>query len=715
MQWYATRDYSIHVSTNDKGITVVYPDNYDVAKRLERCVKNELSAIKLVQSKILAIETPGLSKVHNSLKDKVCNITSTLTDIINTRLRLKRENEQKRELAQEITSNRSKVHNFLAFDIDEQVLEVLKLGPNFIPLNTTKIFDIRQHKRSTLNNILNNAIGRKMHYISKVKPVKECVGKLQNPNLSIETKTLGWEFLFEMENHNIDNTVHLKQFISKSTMSKVKDLARRNDVIVNIADKNLGLTINNTDWYVKEYQRQLQCTETYVFATLYPNDGVIQKGVSDLRDICAKYSGEGTFTKDIAFLQSRKTKDIKLPSLNLLPKVHKLEDRASSVNEGMLKGRPIINGFAYTTAETSRIVAKHLDSFNDSFRLMFEQEKMTFPIIKNSDELVSKLQELHIPFNDINYIWLVTFDFESLYTNIEGRLFTELLDFASEQNWIQDTSYNFLSDLFHFNQNNGYFHVGHKYIYKQTKGLAMGSYDSQSIANYVLLMYELDMLRSSEMKSNLLLYCRYIDDGFAIIQGNSTNAVKICESIARSMPSGIPITFAINKFSVNFLDLWLEVGENTLSNGHLDYRIYQKKFNTYTYPPYVSNHDTHVFSCITKSELNRYKKKSIKNHEFIHMSKLLKTRLRRAGYRTDFNLYTDGSKHNAVQNQIKTRYIIATVDRQFNTHVVAKQICRTIGNDKIKYDVACKNDKKMKQILLTKKTLHNKIGALWHT
>lgn len=45
-----------------------------------------------------------------------------------------------------------------------------------------------------------------------------------------------------------------------------------------------------------------------------------------------------------------------MPSLNLLPKVHKLSDEASSANEKLLTGRPIVTGHSWCLVEPSKFI-----------------------------------------------------------------------------------------------------------------------------------------------------------------------------------------------------------------------------------------------------------------------------------------------------------------------------------------------------------------------
>ena len=69
----------------------------------------------------------------------------------------------------------------------------------------------------------------------------------------------------------------------------IKQLAKDNDILINIADKNLGFCINHTEWYMNEYQRQLAEKEIYEEKNYADMEQIISKGHSDLREIHNKY------------------------------------------------------------------------------------------------------------------------------------------------------------------------------------------------------------------------------------------------------------------------------------------------------------------------------------------------------------------------------------------------------------------------------------------
>ena len=81
------------------------------------------------------------------------------------------------------------------------------------------------------------------------------------------------------------------------------------------------------------------------------------EGIHNLKRLHDKYSEyEELNCYNLQILTQRDINDIQIPTLNITPKVHKLKETASEMNEKQLKGRPIVNGFATLNTELSRLL-----------------------------------------------------------------------------------------------------------------------------------------------------------------------------------------------------------------------------------------------------------------------------------------------------------------------------------------------------------------------
>ena len=63
----------------------------------------------------------------------------------------------------------------------------------------------------------------------------------------------------------VDNIRYLngRSNSSRNCIKHLLQISSSDDIIINIADKNLGLCINDVSWYVHEYSRHLSVINTY--------------------------------------------------------------------------------------------------------------------------------------------------------------------------------------------------------------------------------------------------------------------------------------------------------------------------------------------------------------------------------------------------------------------------------------------------------------------
>ena len=110
-----------------------------------------------------------------------------------------------------------------------------------------------------------------------------------------------------------------------------------------------------------------------------------------------------------------------------------------------------------------------------------------WPIINSSNQLIDKIKSLDVDYFD--GISLISFDFESLYTNISPNIIhdtlfkvTSICDYPFEY-------FNYLFTLYNFTCKYSNFTIG-SCLFKQNIGVQMGSYHSAQIANLVLVYRE---------------------------------------------------------------------------------------------------------------------------------------------------------------------------------------------------------------------------------
>ena len=53
-------------------------------------------------------------------------------------------------------------------------------------------------------------------------------------------------------------------FDINDALKELRRINNKDEIVINVADKNLGFVINNTSWYVHELNRQLSDSNTYI-------------------------------------------------------------------------------------------------------------------------------------------------------------------------------------------------------------------------------------------------------------------------------------------------------------------------------------------------------------------------------------------------------------------------------------------------------------------
>ena len=643
---------------------------------------------------------------HVDLFDILHNIETEISKDIYRKLQSKRRKEMYGVCRLERVQNKIKVHNFSTENIERKVMDLLSKGPGYIPHQFIPLFDIDRYKKTAIINIV-----KQMTWAHTQQYHMDLINlELNKPSLHRSIFNGTAEILDDLDSIISESNFVFRKRESLTTLKGLSELANNQDIIVNTADKNLGLVINNTSWYVNELNRQLADKLVYVEVGNCTIENIVdisKHNLLDLQESLKRYNMEQTYRERLDIMIGE---EIRLPSLNLLPKVHKLKVLPNPEIESKLKGRPIVNGFKFTTSKVSRLLYIYMEDIYEKFRVLFQTENIQFPCIRNGEELIDRVKgQGHLTLTGILDVWLVNFDFESLYTNVTDNYVHDLLHFAKDTLSIPSNDIHIATSLYTFIKRNAFFHIGYQKIYRQVNGLTMGSYDAQLTSSNVLLMHELRLLSQDIMIEKVRCYSRYIDDGFCVIFGDYIDVLNVIDTINRYLPTTIPIEFSINKFQTHFLDLWITIDHETFGSGRLGYKIYQKEFNTYSYVHRDSNHPDHVFKGLINTELIRYRRKSSNYIERKHIEQLFKIRLRRQGYRNQDFLSRDKRVKRDVAEPKK--YVRLLGNRTYGINAMAKKVINKYKFRGHNVQVIYKNQRKLKEILLTKYRLHKKIGS----
>jgi hypothetical protein len=355
-------------------------------------------------------------------------------------------------------------------------------------------------------------------------------------------------------------------------------------------DKNTGAAIISNELYIELAHTHLNDNKIYEKLKLDPS--------TDTFNIVTNKLNELMISNNI----SKSLHSILLPNLNnkigkfrFLAKLHKEEFGI----------RPIINFKNHVTEKISMFF-----------------DNLLKPIITNTKSFIKDSQNLLQICNKINFnrkLELYSCDFNTLYTNIQlADAIYYTMDCLIET--LDNTHFTptglfemlklvLLNNVFQFNKVD---------FYKQIRGLAMGSNLGPAIANIVVYKLESKWL---DLHSPTL-YSRFIDDIFI---GSET---KLDLTEFKNNFDYLKLNIVHDK-KVQFLDL--EISFDEIFN-KINFSLYIKKTNTFSYLNINSNHPSHIFKNIPKSLFIRVRRICTQFSDYLYYCSLIYLHLIQCGY-----------------------------------------------------------------------------------
>jgi hypothetical protein len=209
-------------------------------------------------------------------------------------------------------------------------------------------------------------------------------------------------------------------------------------------------------------------------------------------------------------------------------------------------------------------------------------------------------------------------DFESLYTNIDKldacNRITEYMTSYLNEDYIQPFAlYTLLLIIF---ENNVFAYNNTFYV--QINGLAMGCICGPSVASLYVYILEKHWLNINHP----ILYGRFIDDIFMVTD------VKLNEDIFSKNFLNLNLNIVHEK-KINFLDL--SISFNTIIR-KLEFSLYVKPTNTFSYLHTESNHPHFIFKNIPKSLFIRIRRICTNDIDYYFFTRKLILQLLSRGY-----------------------------------------------------------------------------------
>ena len=295
--------------------------------------------------------------------------------------------------------------------------DLLNKGTNFIPtLDNTETKHFKKTINTEINQALCTVIKKQNPSVGKLK-VKKSTHHFQpylneNPHKLLKQELNRPHFNLHIVDYLHNTTTHTKQFLQRPPINSllqrqqtnitpdqfnyIQQLQNGNDIILTLTNKNMGWALVPISWFQNEYKTHFSDNETYPHIDTFDMTATIRHSNTILRQLTARFK-----TNLLADRRKRQLlycvndRQLQLPFMKL-PKVHKLDNPASTTNLTKLTGRPIIIAHSWITSNPSRLLGQELDSIILQLKTYFDTNNIPFPLIYNSSELLDKLQQTYM-------------------------------------------------------------------------------------------------------------------------------------------------------------------------------------------------------------------------------------------------------------------------------------------------------------------------------
>jgi hypothetical protein len=412
--------------------------------------------------------------------------------------------------------------------------------------------------------------------------------------------------------------------ISPQERAALLSLQEREDIVVRLADKNLGLVVMPKEWYIRKTIEHLSDTKQYVQIELSENVVILQVMATfvALRRRLFLFFQTDFHRQESKWLEAG-SQLLRLPLLYLLPKVHK----------SPIQMRPIVASHSWVTKCISVIVDEQLKSWLLKAQVLSLLNFKWWPVIDSSYHLVDALEMLNenLALSSRESLIVSSADFSNLYGNIK---FEDAVRSLIRLNELVrcDMPIRLLVDCVRFVLENNYFTCLGT-LYRLTNGIAMGTNCAPNLANAILVAQEL-VARERWVLRNIAYFGRYLDDIFVI--WNVPAIFSNPELVARRWLSDLvtntywehhTFSYDVSAESVAVLDLNVYI-----RNNRLGFSLYRKPFEVVSCPPANSSHAPHMIGGVIFGESMRAAILSSTEEDFIHARRELFNRLRKRGY-----------------------------------------------------------------------------------
>ena len=357
----------------------------------------------------------------------------------------------------------------------------------------------------------------------------------------------------------------------KRELAMLKNWRKQSKYLVLQSDKNLGTTVVDSEWYSRKLDDLVLNNKDFTPISEDIYLGMMGQAYNEIVATDNVWLPQEIKDYILADLTPDKAR-INVPKFHGLPKVHK-EPWAL---------RPIVPCHSYPLSNASKVLSMIL-------KLRVRESPW---ILESTQDLARELETIKVPPG--KKCWIASGDVTAMYPNIPRKRAHQILGEITRK--VEPTtdgsdvelvtklaawSDNFLV----FKHNNKYFH--------QKEGLAMGIPAAPDVANLYMSHFE------NTFAHNFVLYKRYIDDVFVIVDASSRE--EALEKLSVIQADGLHLTWSVDKVTINYLDLEItqEAGK------YFSFKPYRKPLNSYERVPWSSYHPQHVKRAAFCGEISR--------------------------------------------------------------------------------------------------------------
>jgi hypothetical protein len=369
-------------------------------------------------------------------------------------------------------------------------------------------------------------------------------------------------------------------------------------IIFVAADKNLGLVAFDVETYFNMTISHLLNQNVYIPIHKEAQELKPETWNKKIIHITQMIITHETNSFEYEYLKKFEAKNIKfeVPKFHSLAKLHKWKNK-----QQLCPSRPIAGARNWYTTHISTFVGEKLKPYILT----------STTILKNTTELIIAIRTFNE--NPLPFTHFITFDVESLYTNIDITILVE----QALRYYPQD-----IIDMIKFVLDNSYVTFNDQ-VYKQINGLAMGTNMAVAIANiYMSNLVDNKITQARGVK----MYKRYIDDLYVLFDGTEEEAFTL-KTYMNNLVPGLQFTMEISTDNAIFLDL-----DTFRIQEKIQYKLYQKELNKYGYITPYSCHTISTFKGWIYGELLRINKNNSTAYYYEKHKQLFLIRLLKRGY-----------------------------------------------------------------------------------